>query len=243
MQPLQCRCAVLPYPSQGEGSDLFTTQTGPFVCDLFSSHGRPLCACVCVRVRVRVRVCVCVCVRVPPCSQYKMVELLAEGGADLSLKNRYHETPMTYAEIKEDGTMIRILKALINKRRSSAVTADTDGVQKRPRSTTKGASVKRKSMAEKQKTATLNMKQEREEAALYAKMMLGKGGGSSEAPGTVIYSQGDGNDAGSGSKGKQDPKAEIYSQPVKKVADSPSAATPALATKESKGGGGCCVIL
>jgi len=183
--------------------------------------------------------------------QYKTIEVLAEAGADLGAKNRYHETPMIYAELQEDGTMIRILKALINKRTSVARASEAD-VKMRSRAGTKGASVKRKSMAEKQKTATLNMKQEREEAAKYANLMLGKKQDGDDAEsGTVIYDKGAAG-AGAASQGA-DPKAGLYAQPNKTgTTDStPTGEKPRPAgwddpmpeVKDETKKGGCCIIL
>ena len=180
--------------------------------------------------------------------QYKIIEVLAEAGADLSAKNRYHETPMIYAELQEDGTMIRILKALINKRTSVARASEAD-VKIRPRAGTKGASVKRKSMAEKQKTATLNMKQERAEAAKYANLMLGKKDGDDAESGTVIYDKGAASGASDEASG---PKAGLYAQPNKAGSTD---ATPAgekprpagwddpMPEVKDESKGGCCIIL
>lgn len=111
-------------------------------------------------------------------AHYKTVELLAEGGADLHARNRHQEDAMWFAEMLEDGTMVRILKALINKKKASLAPE-----RKRKNRISTSMSYKRKSFAEKQNLKSQNMRQEQEEAKKYAEMeQQGKVGDADASP-------------------------------------------------------------
>eukprot|EP00039_Didymoeca_costata_P031625 m.35698 g.35698 ORF g.35698 m.35698 type:complete len:476 (+) comp8931_c0_seq1:257-1684(+) len=136
-------------------------------------------------------------------AHYKTVEILAGAGAALGARNRHKEDAMFFAEYLEDGTMVRILKALINKQKAGSLASDA---KKRNRQT--GTSYKRKSFADKHDfVAKQNMKKEQEIAEMYAKM---------EQQGKVVYS---GSDSEDDNAEKPVENIAVYSTPRKMSAE------------------------
>lgn len=187
---------------------------------------------------------------------YTVVEILGAAHADIEAENRFGESPMFLADqLGEDGegdeTMKRLLKALIAKEKADAVPE----AQRRPRLNTKGGSVKRKSVAEKETGKKADAKAMLEQAKAHA------AGGAEEE---VVYS-GDGEDDAEAGDGDL---SDLYAQPDKsgkkgkshaarhepKKGARPSMVGGALIgsgdtlgkdfklAPEEKKGGGCCVI-
>lgn len=198
--------------------------------------------------------------------QYGVVEELGNAGATIEVKNRHLETPLLLAEQLEDATMVRLLKALSQKKKA------TGAARNKPGRRESQASVKRKSFAEKQTTAKKDKSRERSEFADYAKMQANGGVAEedeSATKGAVVYDS----TAGAGGDGAAAAPSVEYAVPQKKGSkgnpaekknavksrrptsytsdgslqsfdglDDEGAGGGGEADGGKKGGGGCCVV-